>query len=111
MPSGYGEKELQFNGTKKAGFIATANVNIVQKTLVEGDGVELKEVTGNAIRISVKNATTGHSATSEKVLADTDFSNGTLRRRYYTETWENGVLTDRTLGAWEVYHTAVEETV
>ena len=74
-----------------------------------------KSENGNVITISLASGAggslpSGYTGT-RTILADVDYSSTNLRRRYITETWTDGVLTDSVLGQWETYHTAVEETL
>ena len=54
---------------------------------------------------------TGYTGT-RTVLADVDYNASTheLRRRYISETWDDGRLIKQTLMPWEAYHQAVEES-
>lgn len=102
-------KPLQVNGEGLGMLVDGTGGNIVQRSLAEGDGITLTEA-GNTIVISATGTTKGYSG-PRTVLADVDFSSPNLRKRFYTETWEDGVLVDFVLGEWQTYHTAVEETV
>lgn len=89
--------------------LATNNVNITQKQLVAGAGIKLTEANGK-ITISATGANTSGFTGTRNVLADTRYSGHYLQKRFYTETWKDGVLESSTLGNWITYHTAVEET-
>lgn len=89
--------------------LATDNVNIKQKQLLSGTGIKLTEANGK-ITISATGANTSGFTGSRTVLADTQYSGHYLQKRFYTETWKDGVLESSTLGNWITYHTAVEET-
>jgi len=108
-------KAFSVNGTKVADIAASANISLTEKSLSAGTGIALS-VNGNVITISATGSgggsTSGFTGT-RTVLADTDYdtTNHRLRRRYYAEVWADGVLTSSTLGEWEAYHQAVEETV
>jgi hypothetical protein len=96
--------------------VAEQDATIAQKTLVEGDGITLRDDGNGNITISVTGgsaaSTSGYTGT-RTVLADVKYDDDacTLCRRYITEVWANGVMTSQTLGEWEVFTTAVEETV
>lgn len=84
---------------------------IAQKKIAAGDGISVAD-DGETVTISATGASSTEAFTGTRtVLADVDFSSPYLRKRFYTETWENGVLKSSTLGAWQNYHTSVEETV
>ena len=110
------DKEFQLGGTKIADIAASVNINITQKTIV-GDtasGIDVSETNGIiTIRyIGGSGGTSGYTGT-RTILADVGYDTSTkrLRRRYITEIWADGVLTSQTLGSWEDYHQAVQETV
>lgn len=105
----FGTKELQLEGKKVATIFGTANVNIKQKKIAAGTGVEVAEANG-VVTISATGAATSGFTGSRTVLADTQYSGHYLQKRFYTETWKDGVLESSTLGNWITYHTAVEET-
>lgn len=105
----FGPKELQLEGKKVATIFGTANVNIKQKKIAAGTGVEVAEANG-VVTISATGAATSGFTGSRTVLADTQYSGHYLQKRFYTETWKDGVLESSTLGNWITYHTAVEET-
>lgn len=105
----FGPKELQLEGKKVATIFGTANVNIKQKKIASGTGVKVTEKDG-VVTISVTGAETSGFTGSRTVLADTRYSGHYLQKRFYTETWKDGVLESSTLGNWITYHTAVEET-
>ena len=114
--TGMSERSLFLNGTAASNkFFGTGDINltIAQKTLVQGEGIVLTP-SGNDIVISATSAggTTGFSG-ERTVLADVsyDIESHCLRKRFYTETWVNGVLKLSVLGEWEDYHQAVPETV
>ena len=103
-------KPLKLNDTDtNVKILATNNVNIKQKQLVSGTGIKLTKANGK-ITISATGANTSGFTGSRTVLADTQYSGHYLQKRFYTETWKDGVLESSTLGNWITYHTAVEET-
>ena len=94
LPSGYGEKSLSLSGELKASFLATADVNIVQKELIEGDGITLTPV-GTGIRISCEGSTEGYTGDRTCITAlRYNSSNHCLEARYVTDSYEDGVLTE-----------------
>lgn len=107
---------MTVNGDDSAGvkILATDDVDVGMKTLVEGDNVTLTESPdGKSIIISA--ALEGSSSTSgftgsRTVLLDTKYESYKLWKKFVTETWEDGVLKTAVEGDWEEYHTAVEET-
>ena len=108
------DKEFQLSGTKVADIAASANINVTQKTITGTSPINVAE-NGNVITISLASGAggslpSGYTGT-RTILADVDYSSPNLRRRYVTETWTDGVLTNSVLGQWETYHTAVEETL
>lgn len=108
------DKEFQLSGTKVADIAASANINVTQKTITGTSPINVAE-NGNVITISLASGAggslpSGYTGT-RTLLADVDYSSPNLRRRYVTETWTDGVLTNSVLGQWETYHTAVEETL
>ena len=113
---GLGEKTFTFDETDIAKILADDDIDIGQKTLVAGTGISLSiSEDGKTITISATGgsaSTSGYSGT-RTIIADVDYDTGynRLRRRYITEVWSNGVLTNQTLGSWESYHQAVQETV
>lgn len=115
-PIGFGEKTFTFDDVDVAKILADDDIDVGQKTLAAGSGISLAvSADGKTITISATGAsgsTSGYTG-SRTVLADVDYDSESfsLRRKYFTETWSNGVLTASTEGAWETYHTAVEETV
>lgn len=114
--SGLGEKTFTFDETDIATIMADDDIDIGQKTLEAGSGISLSvSVDGKTITISATGgsaSTSGYTGT-RTILADTDYDSNyrALRRRYITETWVNGVMTNQVLGSWESYHQAVQETV
>lgn len=115
-PTGLAEKTFTFDGSDVAKILADDDIDVGQKTLAAGSGVSLSvSADGKTITISATGgsaSTSGYTGT-RTILRDADYDpySYSLRRKYITETWSNGVLTASTEGAWEVYHTAVEETV
>lgn len=113
---GFGEKTFTFDDVDVAKILADDDIDVGQKTLEAGSGISLTvSADGKKITISATGgggSTSGYTGT-RTILADTDYdaSDKRLRRRYITEDWANGVMTSQTLGAWEYYHQAVEETV
>ena len=105
----FGPKELQLEGKKVATIFGTANVNIKQKKIAAGTGVTVTEANG-VVTVSATGANTSGFTGTRNVLADTQYSGHYLQKRFYTETWKDGVLESSTLGNWITYHTAVEET-
>ena len=105
----FGPKELQLEGKKVATIFGTANVNIKQKKIAPGTGVTVTEANG-VVTVSATGANTSGFTGTRNVLADTQYSGHYLQKRFYTETWKDGVLESSTLGNWITYHTAVEET-
>lgn len=89
--------------------LATNNVNIKQKKIAAGTGVTVTEK-DDIVTVSATGANTSGFTGSRTVLADTQYSGHYLQKRFYTETWKDGVLESSTLGNWITYHTAVEET-
>lgn len=88
----------------------TTDFEIAQKKIAAGDGISVSD-DGETVTISATGTSSGDLYSGErKVLADVDFSSPDLRKRFYTETWENGVLVKSELGNWQSYHTSVEET-
>lgn len=113
----FGEKTFTFDGVAVAKILADDDIDVGQKTLKAGEGVTLAvSQDGKTITISAPGAgsasTSGWTGT-RTILGDTvyDQSSHALRRRYITETWLNGVMVSQTPGAWETYHTAVQETI
>ena len=103
-------KQLKLNDIDtNVKILATNNVNIKQKQLAAGTGINLTEANGK-ITISATGANTSGFTGERTVLADTQYSGHYLQKRFYTETWKDGVLESSTLGNWITYHTAVEET-
>lgn len=97
--------------TAIARVFANTDFEIAQKKIAAGDGISVAD-DGETVTISATGASSTEAFTGTRtVLADVDFSSPYLRKRFYTETWENGVLKSSTLGAWQNYHTSVEETV
>lgn len=115
-PVGLAEKTFTFDDVDVAKILADDDIDVGQKTLAAGSGISLSvSADGKTITISATGgsaSTSGYTGT-RTILADADYDpySYSLRRRYITEVWANGVMTSQTLGAWEVYHTAVEETV
>ena len=105
----FGPKELQLEGKKVATIFGTANVNIKQKKIAAGTGVTVTEANG-VVTVSATGANTSGFTDTRNVLADIQYSGHYLQKRFYTETWKDGVLQSSTLGNWITYHTAVEET-
>lgn len=107
----YGCREISVGGASVAKVLGTTDFEIAQKRILAGDGIAVTE-TDDDITISCTGFCdlSGYSGT-RTIIADIDYSNHQLRRKYVTETWQNGLLKDSELGSWEVYHTAVEETV
>ena len=105
----FGPKELQLEGKKVATIFGTENVNIKQKKIAAGTGVTVTEKDG-VVTVSATGANTSGFTGQRTVLADTQYSGHYLQKRFYTETWKDGVLESSTLGNWITYHTAVEET-
>ena len=105
----FGPKELQLEGKKVATIFGTKKVNIKQKKIAAGTGVKVTEKDG-VITVSATGANTSGFTGTRNVLADTQYSGHYLQKRFYTETWKDGVLESSTLGNWITYHTAVEET-
>ena len=108
------DKEFQLSGTKVADIAASANINVTQKTIQGASPVVVSE-SGNVITIALASGSgysppSGYTGT-RTVLADSDYSFPNLLRRYVTETWTDGVLTNSVLGPWETYHVAVEESL
>ena len=115
-------KELIIDGAGEGGgdltvkILATDDIEIGQKTLKAGTNISFSvSADGKEITISATGgggSTSGYTGT-RTIIADVDYdsSNKRLRRRYITEVWANGVMTSQTLGEWEAYHQAVEETV
>lgn len=103
-------KQLMLDGDDTGvKILATNNVNIKQKKIAAGTGVKVTEKDG-VITVSATGAITSGFTGSRTVLADTRYSGHYLQKRFYTETWKDGVLESSTLGNWITYHTAVEET-
>lgn len=97
--------------TAIARVFANTDFEIAQKKIAAGDGISVAD-DGETVTISSTGASSTEAFTGTRtILADVDFSSPYLRKRFYTETWENGVLKSSTLGAWQNYHTSVEETV
>ena len=113
---GFGEKTFTFDETDIAKILADDDIDIGQKTLAAGTGISLStSADGKTITISVTGgsaSTSGYTGT-RTIIADVDYDAAykRLRRRYITEVWANGVMTSQTLGDWESYHQAVQETV
>lgn len=105
----FGPKELQLEGKKVATIFGTKYVNIKQKKIAAGTGVKVTEKDG-VVTVSATGANTSGFTGPRTVLADTQYSGHYLQKRFYTETWRDGVLESSTLGNWITYHTAVEET-
>lgn len=105
----FGPKELQLEGKKVATIFGTANINIKQKKIAAGKGVTVTEANG-VVTVTATGSDTSGFTGSRTVLADTRYSGHYLQKRFYTETWKDGVLESLTLGNWITYHTAVEET-
>jgi len=108
----YAGRDIEVNGEVVAKVFGTTDFEIQQKKILAGDGIKVTE-SDDDITI----ATDGGSASlsgytgSRTVIVDIDYYNHQLRKKYATETWENGLLKATESGEWEVYHTAVEETV
>lgn len=92
--------------------VGSQAASIAQKTIAAGTGITVTEAGGVITIAATGSSTSGYTGT-RTVLADCDYDDDacTLRRRYITEVWSNGVMVSQTLGAWEVYTQAVEETV
>lgn len=94
--------------------LATDDVDVGHKTLVEGENVTLTEsADGKTITISVElesEGTTSGFTGTRTVLVDAKYDSFKLWKKFATETWEDGVLKSSVEGQWEEYHTAVEET-
>ena len=105
----FGPKELQLEGKKAATIFGTKIVNIKQKKIAAGTGVKVTEKDG-VVTVSATGANTSGFTGPRTVLADTQYSGHYLQKRFYTETWKDGVLESSTLGNWITYHKAVEET-
>ena len=106
---------FKFNGTEIALVLADDDIEIDDVQLEAGDGITIEPLEDGAVlRISATaQAPSGYTVQSQTVLADVqyDTNSKSLQKRFYTERWENGILKSRTLGDWQTYHTAVEETV
>jgi hypothetical protein len=101
--------QFQVNGDIIGKVIDGPGGNLIQKKLVAGEGIYISEE-GNVLTISVTSTTGGFTGT-RYVLRDVRYEFPNLQKKFITETWEDGVLTDSVEGEWETYHTAVEETI
>lgn len=105
------EVTVEGSAAAVAKVFGSTDFEIAQKKIVAGTGISVSDdgetVTVSAAETAASDAFSG----SRTVLADVDFSSPYLRKRFYTETWESGVLKSSTLGDWQEYHRAVEETV
>ncbi len=110
------ERTFTFNGKAASSkFYGTGDISLTvkQKQILAGAGITISEADGVITISATGDYDHAYSETEVKVLADVDYdtTSHTLRKRFYTENWSNGKLVDRTLGEWEPYHEAVEETV
>ncbi len=117
--AGNTQRTFTFNGTAAASkFYGTGNISLTaeQKTLIAGTNITLTPSSdGKSITISATGGTSGYgSNTTRKVVADVryDATNHVLQKRFYTETWNKGVLLSSVLDSgWTTIAQAVEETV
>ncbi len=113
------QRTFTFNGTAASSkFYGTGNISLTaeQKTLIAGTNITLTPSSdGKSITISATGGTSGYgSNTTRKVVADVryDATNHVLQKRFYTETWNKGVLLSSVLDSgWTTIAQAVEETV
>lgn len=102
---------VEGNATAVAKVFGSTDFEIAQKKIVAGAGISVSD-DGETVTVSAaETASADAFSGSREVLADVDFSSPYLRKRFCTETWESGVLKSSTLGDWQEYHRAVEETV
>ena len=102
---------VEGNATAVAKVFGSTDFEIAQKKIVAGTGISVTD-DGETVTVSAaETASADAFSGSREVLADVDFSSPYLRKRFCTETWESGVLKSSTLGDWQEYHRAVEETV
>ena len=102
---------VEGSATAVAKVFGSTDFEIAQKKIVAGAGISVSD-DGETVTVSAaETASADAFSGSREVLADVDFSSPYLRKRFYTETWESGVLKSSTLGDWQEYHRAVEETM
>lgn len=107
----YGTREVTMNDEVVAKVFGTTDFEISQKVIEAGEGIRVEEK-DNVITISTDCATptVGYSGCLN-VVVDVDYLNYQLRKKFAVQEWKDGVLVSVEEKDWEVYHTAVEETV
>lgn len=105
-------KELQLNGTKKTNFIATDNVDIVQKTIVAGDGIQVSsDDNSNTVTISAIAGASEETFSGDIALGGPiSYANHEITQRVQTLTVVNGVIV-KVAESTNPPIVAVEETV